>query len=203
MDNLKKLREKKKDSKMHPLEMKAKMDVVKHLQDMAHDAMGSKLKGIHKVTVASDSPEGLEHGLDKAKDVLGQGDDESEEMYAEGGMPETHPMNALHQSDEHDPIKDMEEAEDDSHDDHENFIHSENEENDEDGVEEYQDADTDHLLEMDEAKKHARDEHEEGSEDAPYAMGGEVMPNYDHMDEAMINRHLKHLLAVKKMKGMA
>lgn len=197
MDQLKRLREKKKDmSKMHPLERKAKMDVVEHLQKMAQDAMGDKVKGMRKVTVASDTPHGLQEGLHKAQDLMGEEDD----SYAEGGMTESHPMEALaddSEENEHDPIMDMSEAEDDTHPDHENFIHSENEEDSDDGVEEYQDADTDHLLEMDEGKKHARDESEEGDDDS-YADGGVVAGMYDHMDEAMINKHLQHLLKMKK-----
>ncbi len=70
MDHLKKLKEKKGMHKMHPLEQKAKLGVMHELQKMASDAMGGKLKGLKKVTVAADSEEGLEHGLDKAHDVL-------------------------------------------------------------------------------------------------------------------------------------
>jgi hypothetical protein len=70
MDQMKKLREKKAMSKMHPLERKAKMDVLDHMSKMAEDAMGDRLKGMKKVTVASDSEHGLEEGLDKAHDLL-------------------------------------------------------------------------------------------------------------------------------------
>lgn len=48
-------------------EVSAKMDVLKELKDMARDGMASDLK---KVTVASDSKEGLKKGLEKAKEVL-------------------------------------------------------------------------------------------------------------------------------------
>lgn len=57
-------------SKMHPLAQKAKMGVVEHMGKMADDAMADKVKGLKKVSVASNSEEGLEHGLDKAKDIL-------------------------------------------------------------------------------------------------------------------------------------
>lgn len=215
MDNLKKLRDKKKDSKMHPLEKKAKMEVMEHLQKMAQGAMGDKLKGMHKVTVASDSPQGLQTGLHKAEDVLGDG---SEDMYAEGGMTETHPMEALRQAGQADPMKHMAEAEDDTHPDHENFLHSENKEDGEDGFSQDQDADGDHLLEMDEEAQHAKDEKEEGDDDA-YAMGGEVtvnddetqeqreeasgIPNYDEMDRSEMSAHLNELVAAMKRKGLA
>lgn len=71
MDRLKKLRDGMKGrSAMHPLERKAKMGVVDDLSKMAEDAMGGKLKGLQRVSVAADSPEHLEDGLDKARDVL-------------------------------------------------------------------------------------------------------------------------------------
>lgn len=78
----------KKGKKLSPLEQKAKMDVVKELQSQAGDMMGEKLKGLKKVTVASDSEEGLKAGLEKAEEVLEQKEeaeqeDESEEMSAE------------------------------------------------------------------------------------------------------------------------
>lgn len=71
MDALRKLKDKKGMSKMNPMEQKAKMDVLGDLRDMAQNAMGSKLKGgMGKVTVASNSPSGLESGLDKAQSIL-------------------------------------------------------------------------------------------------------------------------------------
>lgn len=109
-DKLAKILGKKRD--LHPSEKHAKMSVVKHLRDMASQEMGSKLDGLKKVSVLSDSQSGLEHGLDKAKQVvsnpeMGQmldhaedpyGDEESamaehagdhenqEAQYSEGGM---------------------------------------------------------------------------------------------------------------------
>src|SRR5271166_895434 len=70
MDAMKKLREKKGMSKMHPLEKKAKMGVLDDLSKMADDAMGDKLKGMNKLTVAADSPKGLEEGMSHAHDLL-------------------------------------------------------------------------------------------------------------------------------------
>lgn len=178
MDKLKKLKDKKEMHKMHPMEQKAKLHVLDDMSKMADDAMGDKLKGMNKVTVASDSQEGLEHGLDKAHDLL----------------------------------KNLPEALDDSHPDHENFAHTENKEDGEDGMSAYPEADDDHELEADPEAEHEEDEHEEG--DDMMAEGGEVSPlehdaspepheMYDHMDEAMLDRHLKHLLSLKKKKGMA
>jgi hypothetical protein len=67
-DRLKKILSKKRD--LHPIEKEAKMNVIKHLKDMASHEMGGKLDGLKKVSVMSDSEKGLEKGLDKAKDIL-------------------------------------------------------------------------------------------------------------------------------------
>lgn len=186
---------------MHPMEQKAKMDVVEDMRNMADQAMGNKLKGLNKVTVASDSPQGLRHGLDKANDLMSD-----QEMLAMGGIAGS----------EH-PLKHLPEALDDSHPDHENFLHSENKEDGEDGMSAYPDADGDHLLEMDEEAKHAEDEAEE--KDEQYAQGGEVrvedhedeeqreeaseLPNYDDMDRGEMSAHLEQLVAAMKRKGLA
>lgn len=62
---------KKKDGKeMSGMEKDAKMSVVHDMKKMAMDAMGDKLKGLKKVSVASNSPEGLQMGLDKAKELV-------------------------------------------------------------------------------------------------------------------------------------
>lgn len=66
-------KKKKGEGEMHPSMKKAKMGVLKHLSDMASEAMGGKLGGLKKVTIASDSEEGLKHGMDKAKDIVEKG----------------------------------------------------------------------------------------------------------------------------------
>lgn len=71
MDKLSKLMSLKKSGReMSPIEKKAKMDVLGKLNGVADEALGNKLKGLKKVTVASDSPEGLSEGLSKAKEML-------------------------------------------------------------------------------------------------------------------------------------
>ncbi len=65
-----------KKKKMSPIEMKAKMSVLKDLNGQATDMMKDGLKGIKKVSVMSDSKKGLAAGLEKAEDMLGE---ESEE----------------------------------------------------------------------------------------------------------------------------
>ena len=67
-DKLKHMLSKKRNLSDH--EKHAKMDVLGHLKDMATEAMGDKLGGMKKVSVASNSPEGLQHGLEKAKQIV-------------------------------------------------------------------------------------------------------------------------------------
>ena len=50
---------------------KAKSSVLEDLMGDMFDHEGDKVKGLKKVTVASNSPKGLEKGLDKAKEMLG------------------------------------------------------------------------------------------------------------------------------------
>ena len=53
-----------------PKHMEAKASAIKHLMGSLREMMGGELKdGLKKVTVASDSPEGLEEGLEMAKKV--------------------------------------------------------------------------------------------------------------------------------------
>lgn len=80
-DKMKKILSKKRD--LHPIEKEAKMDVIKHLRDMASHEMGGKLDGLKKVSVMSDSEKGLEHGLDKAKDILTGSEFDSMKNHAE------------------------------------------------------------------------------------------------------------------------
>lgn len=71
---------KKKDRKMDDNEKEAKMNVVKEMRDLASAKMGDKIKGLKKVTVASDSKEGLAAGLDKAEDLLENSSEDGEEL---------------------------------------------------------------------------------------------------------------------------
>lgn len=56
--------------KLSPVEKEAKMNVLKELSSQAGDMLGQKLAGLKKVTVASDSEDGLEQGLEKAKEII-------------------------------------------------------------------------------------------------------------------------------------
>lgn len=62
-----------KPEKMDPMDKKAKMGVLKDIHKMASKDMGEGIKkGMGKVEVASDSPEGLETGLERAHDLIEQ-----------------------------------------------------------------------------------------------------------------------------------
>ncbi len=67
-------------------EKEAKMSVVQALRDFAAGEMSKKMDGLKKVSVASDSKEGLEKGLDKAKEMIGskpERDEAGEDQYDE------------------------------------------------------------------------------------------------------------------------
>lgn len=128
-EKLKKVMAGKKDMPSH--EKEAKMSVVKHLRDMAMGAMKDKIAPKHQVSVASNSPEGLQAGLDVAQKVASQqpdensGDDSSApEMHDGGNVPEHKSLDqqdemvhdaenpehdALSAHEEHDPDEDMDE----------------------------------------------------------------------------------------------
>lgn len=76
---------------MDESETKAKMDVLAEIRKLAMEAMGHDVKGVKKVTVASDDEEGLAEGLDKAKEMVteeGSADEASAEGDDEDMSPE-------------------------------------------------------------------------------------------------------------------
>lgn len=89
MDKFEKLLDKKKKGgkELSDVERDAKMSVVKHLKSLAGDEMSNRLKGMKKVSVSSDSPEGLKAGLEKAEEMVdkmkGESEDEESEEMAE------------------------------------------------------------------------------------------------------------------------
>lgn len=74
---------------MSPVERAAKMKVVQNMGKEMSGQMAEPLHNLKKVSVASDSPEGLKLGLDKAKSIVG-GQDEDEQNLAHGGLVEDH-----------------------------------------------------------------------------------------------------------------
>lgn len=128
-DKMKKVMAGKKEMPSH--EKDAKISVVKHLRDMAMGAMKDKMGAKHQVSVASNSPQGLQEGLDMAQKVTGQEgspDDSSAPGMHEGGNVPEHDTSdaeeaemvhdaenpehdALSAHEEHDPDDDMDEDE--------------------------------------------------------------------------------------------
>ncbi len=81
MEELKKfiMKKKKEKGEMSPIQSKAKSNVLEDLMDQMGGLDAEKIKGVKKVTVASNSPDGVKKGLDKAKEMvseLGLGKDE-------------------------------------------------------------------------------------------------------------------------------
>lgn len=73
----------KQGKKLDPTEKEAKEHVLKTLMDDMSGMMSDKLKGLKKVTVAADSKEDLEKGLEKAKEIIEGEDEESSELSPE------------------------------------------------------------------------------------------------------------------------
>lgn len=75
-------------SDMSPERIKAKMEVLKELLQMAEDQEAEGITGgLKKVTVAAPSAAGLKEGLEKAEDMMEEMPSEDEEM-SEDGMEE-------------------------------------------------------------------------------------------------------------------
>lgn len=88
MDDMKKMFGKPSDGKMSASEAKAKMDVLHELLAMVEDSMGSNVKNgmsdMQKVSVMAPDQEGLSHGLDVAKDLTS--DEQEDPMSAMADM---------------------------------------------------------------------------------------------------------------------
>lgn len=74
-------------------EQKIKGGLLDAIGSIMSEGGAEKLKGLKKVTVASDSPEGLKEGLKKAEDVVeNKMEDEDEDEEEESEMEESCPM---------------------------------------------------------------------------------------------------------------
>jgi hypothetical protein len=67
-------------------EKSAKLRAVQDMRKMASDEMAMPLKNLKKVTVASNTPEGVQTGLEKAKEMLEGGSEETSESQHEAMM---------------------------------------------------------------------------------------------------------------------
>lgn len=83
---------------LSPVEHAAKSSVLEDLKNIAGQSMSDKLHGLKKVQVASDSEEGLKHGLEKAHEIVSGHEQHGMEEAAEGGEEDEHDMDG---ADEH------------------------------------------------------------------------------------------------------
>ena len=60
-------------------EYSAKEDILNEIKEVMSEKMMDKMKGLKKITIASDTMDGLKAGLDKAEDVLEESEDMEEE----------------------------------------------------------------------------------------------------------------------------
>jgi hypothetical protein len=185
MDHMKKLREKKGMHKMRPMEQKAKMGVMEDLQKMAHDAMGGKLRGMKKVSVMSDSEEGLEHGLDKAHDVLKHlppGLDDSHHDHENAALTE----NEEDGNDGMDSFPDADDAHQLEADPHHQHMKDE-------------EAEGEHAQRLAMGGEVGDEDHDsDNSSDE-----ASELPSYDDMDRGEMSAHLEALVKAMKSKGLA
>lgn len=94
---------------MNDTEKEAKLGVLKFISDAADDAIAGKVKGLKKVTVASDSEEGLKKGLEMAEDKIGEkgtkdsimGEDEEDDEISEMKDLSNDMMDKLENKDEY------------------------------------------------------------------------------------------------------
>lgn len=89
MENFKKLVQKKREegkSSMQPVEASARSSVLNDMMGSLDQEGMKKVKGIKKVTVASDSQAGIKEGLDKAKEILAQGNKSNPSGNVEEGL---------------------------------------------------------------------------------------------------------------------
>lgn len=77
---LMKMMAKKRD--LSPSEKKAKMDAVHGMKSAASELMGNKMDGLKRVSVMSNSKPGLEMGLNKAKQIVSDGQEDQMKLNA-------------------------------------------------------------------------------------------------------------------------
>lgn len=108
-DKMKKMMNSKKGKKLSDVERDAKMSVVENLKQMASNMMSDKVKGLKKVTIASNDEDGLKEGLEKAEEIIdrdavnGSAEDMAEELVdndEEGSEDELEELDEVDDSEE-------------------------------------------------------------------------------------------------------
>lgn len=79
MNMLEKMKEKSKGD-LSPEKAQALKSMLANLKSMVGSGLAEKMKGLKKVTVASDSPEGLKEGLEVAKEKVDEVEDKADSM---------------------------------------------------------------------------------------------------------------------------
>lgn len=87
---------------VNPKMLEAKKNVVKEIMDMLKGDMAGQMKGLKKVTVASNDEEGLKKGLNKAQEIIGSATEDAEpaEDEMEDELEESPEMEASESPDE-------------------------------------------------------------------------------------------------------
>lgn len=107
MKELLKLMAQKGKQEMNPMHKEARMSMLNALKDAMDSDMGEHLKGYKKVSVAAPDDSGLEHGLDKAKELLHEHQHEADDEL------EGDPIERMdHSTVEDDNSKQMDDAQD-------------------------------------------------------------------------------------------
>lgn len=102
VDLLKKKAAEQSKEPVNPKMLEAKKNVVKEIMDMLKGDMAGQMKGLKKVTVASNDEEGLKKGLNKAQEIIGSATEDSEpsEDELEGETEESPMAESAESSDE-------------------------------------------------------------------------------------------------------
>lgn len=184
MDKLHKMLSKKKPLS-GDMEKNAKMDVIQHLKDMASGQMKDRMGAMKKVSVASDSDQGLKAGLDKAHDIVdqhGQSDDSSMDQDSMMGMADGGKVDKL-ENQMSEAMDEVEHIEDGKNDDIPQITHED-------------EGQMDHMFNEDGESDEDRLESEEHTD--PMSMDSEdESPEEDEMSEDEVDDHLKKLMDKK------
>jgi|GEM_PF-5187692 hypothetical protein len=89
---------------------KAKLTALREANKMARDMMKEDLSGLKKVTIASDSKEGLKAGLEKAEEMMEGGEEEEKDCSECPGCPECEGKEESEDSEEMEDESEMDES---------------------------------------------------------------------------------------------
>lgn len=107
--------------KLSEIEKKASSKVLGELRKHTQQMMNDKMKGLKKVTVASDSAEGLKKGLSKAEELIKGKMPKEDDLLTpeEGELDKAHGLEEESEEEEASESPEMEASEDESMEEHE------------------------------------------------------------------------------------